>query len=496
MSAGASIARNSTFALATQLTTATFTAVLTLYLVRALDPAGYGIFALALAFGGLLTLPSDFGVSAAAARFIAERRGDRDAVASIFADALRLKLLLAGGASATLLLAAGPIASLYGDDVLAWPLRGIALALFGQSLLLLFSGSFTAQGRVDRNLVLVSSESVLELTASVVLVALGAGAAGAAFGRATGYGLGAAVGLLLTVRLLGRGAVAIRGRARARGLSRYARSLAVVDWAYGIFDQLDVLLIGAFLGPAAVGLFQAPLRFVAFLFYPGYALASGVAPRLARRGDAPPNVAAFSAALRLSILVQGAFTAFVLGWAEPLVDLLLGPKYRESADVLRALAPYVFFAGFGVLVSLGANYLGQARQRVPLALSAVAINLVIDIALIPRIGIVAGAIGTDVGYGFYVLGHLRLCTRSLALPLRPIAVTFFRTALAAGTAVALLLALGRTDVGLLTLAAGGAAAVVAYLAVLFLTGEVSGEELQSALRAGRRRLRRNEEARP
>jgi heme-degrading monooxygenase HmoA len=72
----------------------------------------------------------------------------------------------------------------------------------------------------------------------------------------------------------------------------------------------------------------------------------------------------------------------------------LGPGYEESADVLRALTPYVFLAGLAPLVSLAVNFLGEARRRIPIALGAVAVNVAIDVTLIPRIGIVAGAIGT------------------------------------------------------------------------------------------------------
>ena len=45
---GEGVGRNTGFALATQLTTSLFTAALTVFLVRALGPHGYGVFALAL----------------------------------------------------------------------------------------------------------------------------------------------------------------------------------------------------------------------------------------------------------------------------------------------------------------------------------------------------------------------------------------------------------------------------------------------------------------
>ena len=72
----ASVARNTVLALAVQLLTAAFTAALTLVLVRVLDSDGFGILALAVSIGSLLLIPIDFGISHAAARFVAEQRDD------------------------------------------------------------------------------------------------------------------------------------------------------------------------------------------------------------------------------------------------------------------------------------------------------------------------------------------------------------------------------------------------------------------------------------
>ena len=489
---GDTIARNTAFALLTQFATAAFTAGLTLYLVRALEPAGYGLFALAVGIGTLMLLPSDFGISSSAARFIADHRGDPAALPAVLASALRLKLMAAGGVSIALFAAAGPIAALYDNPDLAWPLRGVAIALFGQSLLLLFSGSFVALGRAAINFRVVLSESAMEASASLALVLLGAGATGAAFGRATGYLFGAAMAVALAARLFGRRALSLsrRNRAGAGQIARYAGALLIIDGAYTLFGQIDVLLIGAYLGAASVGVFQAPVRLVTFLHYPGYALSSGVAPRLSRGAGQTPNVDAFRAGIRYLIIFQAALVAPIALWSEPIAELLLGAGYEESADVLRALAPFVFLAGLAPLVSVGVNYLGEARRRIPIAIGAVLINLGIDLVLIPEIGVVGAAIGTDVAYAFYVAGHLWVCKTILDLPLRPIALTFARAMAAAGAMAAAMALLGTTSLSLLEWVAGGAAGALAFCLTLIVTREVSIAELVRARRAAWRRIPR------
>src|SRR5919109_3096693 len=136
-----SIARNTAFGVATQVTTAVFTAGLTLYLIRAVGAGDYGVFALAVSVGALVVIASDFGITSSAGRFIAEHRGDRGAVAAVLADAFKLKLLVGAIASATLVATASPIANAYGNSDLAWPLRAVAIAVFGQSMMLLYRGA-------------------------------------------------------------------------------------------------------------------------------------------------------------------------------------------------------------------------------------------------------------------------------------------------------------------------------------------------------------------
>jgi O-antigen/teichoic acid export membrane protein len=454
--------------------------VLTLYLVRALSPAGYGLYTLALAVGALFALVMDFGISSSAARFIAERRGDRAAIAAYIADALRLKVAITTVVGVVLFAGAGEIAALYGKDGLTWPLRGVALALVGSSVLQLYGATLIAQGRLPVGFLMTLAQSGGFLVAGVLLVSAGAGATGAAFARAIGYGLGVLVGTILIVRLFGRPAFAIRsGKGHVRQIAAYAGALALVEGAYLFFDQLDALLIGGYLSAAAVGLFQAPFGLTVFMHYPAGIVATSIAPRVAVHTEHGSDVRAFTHAVRFLIVGYGVLLAPLVVWAEPIVNLLLGSDYQRSTNVLRAFAPYVFLAAVGALLSPAANYLGRARQRLPIALAAVAINLVVDVLLIPRIGIVAGAIGTDLALAVYVPAHLWICARALGMPLRPLGLALVRSLVAATAMGGVLLVAGTSHLSVADWLVGGTAAVAVYLAVLFLLRELTVAEARA-----------------
>jgi len=476
-----SIVRNAAFAAASTAIGAAFSVALTLYLVRALDPHGYGTFTLAIAIGALFAVPMDLGVSSSAARFVAEHRGERTAIAAIVASALRLKLAVSCSLGLALALAAGPIADLYNKPGLVWPLRGIAVGLVANSITTLFSQSWVAQGRIRAGFNMAFAQSAGSLLGSVVLVSLGAGATGAAFGRSIGYVAGLFAGVFLITRLFGRQALDfVRTKGRVREVARYAGFLAVVEGAYLFFDQMDALLIGAFLSSASVGLFQAAFGLTVFMHYPAGVVATGVAPRVTGSRGKPPNIDAFRAAIRFLIVGYGALLAPIVVWATPIVHLLLGANYDHSASVLRAFAPYVLLAGVGALLSPAANYLGQARKRLPVAISAVAINLVFDLIFIQRIGIVAGAIGTDIALAVYVPAHLWICARAVRIPLAPLGLALLRALAAAGAMAGVLYAFGTSDLTVLDWFAGAILGTAAYLAVLFVTRELSVNEARAA----------------
>jgi O-antigen/teichoic acid export membrane protein len=486
-----SIKRNAIFSLAAQLTSAAFTACLVVVLARRLGSDGYGLYTLALGIVGLVLLPSDFGVSNSVARYVAEHRGQPDRVHSVLADGLRLKLLGSLVVACLLAALAGPIASAYGISGLAWPIRAIALCLFGQSMMMI-GAVFTAIGRIDLQLRTAIVESSIEVTTSIGLVLAGAGATGAAFGRAVGYLCGAVATLVLLARTLGPGIVPRTARfgVDARRIARYAGVLLIIDGAYTAFTQTDVLIIGAYLGARSVGLFSAPLKLTVLLAYPGSAVAFGVAPRIVRDRVSGPNVGAFAMGLRILLISQGVITAFVLGWAPLIVKVALGAQFRESASVLRWLAPYIFMSGFGALVSISANYLGQAPRRVPIAIGTLLVNLVIDLVLVPRIGVIAGAIGTDAAFALYMPAQLLVCQAALDLDLRPAVMTLARTVLAGSATAGILLVFGDSLGRVWLTALGGLLGIVVFCAVLWVTREVDASEVRTMLSAvpGARRL--------
>lgn len=483
-SSGESLPRNAAFALLAEASRAIFTGGLALYLVRALGPEDYGLYALALSVGMVALIPADFGISAAAARFVAVHAGERSRIAAVVRDALALKLVLASTMALVVAALAGPIADAYGEPGLLWPLRLVAAMILTQGVFQVCVSTLVGMGRTSGQALLYLTEGATETIIVVLAVTLGAGAAGATGGRAAAFALAAVAGLALVVRRVGSGAMPrLSSAGQRRRVLGYAGALFVIDAGFLMFEQIDVLILGAYMGSESAGVFQATLRVVVLASLVGLAIGNAVAPRMARLRQEPEGARTLATAIRVLVVFASAATAVAVAWADPVVRLVLGPEYNRSADILTVLGPFLFLSVLGPLVTVAVNYLGAARQRIPAVVGLVVLQVVLDVLLIPRYDELGPAIGTDIVFTLYVGYHLVLLQRLAGLDLRALGLGFVRSLLAGGALAGVLLTVGsEPELPATSWLLGLSGGLAAFGAVLWLTGELRGPAVREALR--------------
>jgi O-antigen/teichoic acid export membrane protein len=302
---------------------------------------------------------------------------------------------------------------------------------------------------------------------------------------------GALLGWLASSALMGavyawtlRPDIALRfSLSRLLGILRYSVQFvphSVGAWALNLSDRV---VIEALLGRAAAGIYTA-----------GYVLASGVSLVIEGIGnswltfflkaqhdpDAEQRVAAvatrfvgvaalvgLASALFLPLFVRVTLPATYLG-AEPVASL--------AALGLMLTAPY--------LVCVYAVMTVEALTSFPLvSLSCAAATIALNLWLVPRIGVVAAALTTIVGYAAQAL-----LTGLVAARVRPIAHDYRRWAIALGTAFVFgLLPLASPRLPLALELAWRSAALLAAPAVLVASGYLRPDELAGLRQAARAR---------
>jgi len=472
--------RNTLLQFGSQVAAAAFTAGLTLYLVRALGPAGYGVYALAYSIGGLLLFPAGMGLPMAVGRFLADHRENLGHVRAIFRLGLRLQLPAAVITAAGLFALSGLLADAYGEPRLGWPLRWMAVAVLGQALFAYVSSMVVSIRRVSVSVWMYLIESAAETSGSVTLVVAGTGAAGAMLGKAIGYGIATIAGLYLTLRLLGGARNrpdALPEKVGVRAISRYAGAMLVVDVTWSAITQVDVLLIGALLTAADVGSFGAVVRILTVVGYLGLAVSAGVAPRLSLGGGAP-DARLFNEAIRYLIIAQGVVLAPMVVWAKPIVALLLGSGYGSADGIMRVLALWCFVGAPAALITVSVTYLGEVRRRVSIMLATLVLGLAATYVLLRTVGLVGAAIADDLVQIVYVSAHVWICSRLIPIELRRLAWSTARTLVAGGAMALVLFALGTSHLSPGQWVAGLCAGVAAYGGMLLLTHELSLDEVR------------------
>lgn len=258
------------------------------------------------------------------------------------------------------------------------------IAVLGEGLLAAMLSAFKAllRTRVPAWAMIGLRGTILALTA--LLVALGSrNLAGYAWIRL----IVAAVVAAIVLRLL---PFPLRARARGwQGMGHETLPFAASDLAASVYLQADTTLAAIMLGSVAVGLYAPASSLVNALFVIPAALYTLTIPVLVRtmdgRGRLPDGIV---------VRTLGSFALLGMAlWAGTwlasgrLLTLLLGNSFRGSAQLLAILSPILFLKSlsFGAAAILVA--VGWQGRRVYIQAVAAALNVALNLALIPKFGV-------------------------------------------------------------------------------------------------------------
>lgn len=187
---------------------------------------------------------------------------------------------------------------------------------------------------------------------------------------------------------------------RARSLLRDSMPLLMAGLAIFVYMRIDQFMIGAALGAEQVGLYSAAVVMAeAPLILPVLLLRASL-PQLTRQSKTDP-----AEADRLFVqLMRHTFYLHVIGamiitiCAAPLIGLMYGSAYAPAADVLKIQAWGAPFVALGVVSSAWIVLQHDTRYALWRTLLGAAINIVLNLALIPHLGIRGSAYATVIAF--------------------------------------------------------------------------------------------------
>ncbi|MEA2494993.1 MAG: hypothetical protein QOJ29_2904 [Thermoleophilaceae bacterium] len=210
-------------------------------------------------------------------------------------------------------------------------------------------------------------------------------------------------------------------RAYFRGfaaISAYSLGLGAVDI---VIYSLDRVVLAAFTGAAAIGLYEAAVRPHNLVRTLNSSLVVTVLPASARFLAEGDRERVRELVLRGGRYVVAATVPFVLVFmvlARPILEVWVGSKFAPAATAMTVLISYwIMNASLGpAAVALFAA--GKAREIAILAWATALINLAVSLALTPSMGLNGVVIGTVAGYALTFVPWLRFTTRFLPVTYR------------------------------------------------------------------------------
>lgn len=201
-----------------------------------------------------------------------------------------------------------------------------------------------------------------------------------------------------------------------------ATPLIVSGLAGTVYNRADQLILSAVRGPLETGLYAAGVRVAELLGAVAPIVDNVTLPGLVelnRRGDEAGFARAVRDATLLMTVPAGVFVALLAGGGAELTILLLGSDYRAVGSLvgLLAIAEWVTLLG-SVSISTA-----LARERrgvlVRATVAGLVVNVLVNIAFIPRFGAIAAAWACIAGYGVaslyaYAVPALRASLRGSA----------------------------------------------------------------------------------
>jgi O-antigen/teichoic acid export membrane protein len=401
-------------------------ALLIVILARLLDPNQYGLLFLSISVFSIAQIFSKLGLAKSAARYISEyRENDPGQIPHILRKSIGFNLITIFVVSAVFIIGYDFIAVAIGESEL-----GPFLAL--GSLLIIF-GSLTmyarlvAQGFEDIRLAaeIHAVDHGTRLIFAVGFVLLGYGALGALGGFILGSFLASLIGLIILYTRYYQ--TVPSSKTMEQGLFRrvleYNIPLTVAGLSGKIDKEVDTVLVGFFLSPVAVGYYALSKQVVKFVQMPATALGFSISPTYGKQkaaNDLSTAATMYEKSLVHTLLLYVPAAIGIVLVAGPSINIIFGDSYTDAVPVLQILSIYVVLKSITKITDYPLDYLGRARSRAIAQAIASVSNVLLNILLIPRIGVIGAAIATVITHSFYVSVKLYIVSTELPLDIRHI----------------------------------------------------------------------------
>lgn len=306
-----------------------FTWAITIFVIRLLEPADYGLLALAVAVMGLIELVNEMGLGAA---IIQKKNLDRAIIEKIYGLLLLVNSLL----YALLFLTAPFIASFFDEPALTDILRVVGIQLLLSSFIVIPDGLLTRDMKFKYIATIGFFSALIASITTLILALLDFGVWALVWGNLSGFIFGG-IALNIVVKNLYIPNFSLSGIRKVIGFG----GLVTTDrMLWYLYSEFDVFIIGKFLGKDLLGIYAVAKQLASIPMVKISQVLTDIAfAAFSRIQDDLEKVSRhFLKSVRLMSFI--AFPVFfgIASVATEIVDIFLGEKWELVAIPLQLLS--------------------------------------------------------------------------------------------------------------------------------------------------------------
>ncbi|SEP73444.1 flippase [Natrinema salaciae] len=461
--------------------------LLMVLLARLLGPDEYGLLFLAISVFTAIGIFTKLGIAKSGSRYVAEyKEKDPGQLPHIFRTSLSFNLAAIAIVVAAVVVGHRGIAAVLDEPGLTPFLLLGALYLIFEALSAYARLMLQGLEEIETAATLHAINRGCRLVFAVGLVLLGFGGIGAFVGYILSLAITAIGGLVVIYVRFYRehegSAAAVDGLRRRIG--EYSIPLTATSTANVLDKQVDTILVGYFMTPVAVSYYVLSKQIVQFVETPVTALGFTLSPTFgAQKADGNVERAAriYETALTNSLLLYIPVAAGVILVAEPTLDLVFGDEYAGAVPVLQILGLYAVLQAITKITSNGLDFLGRARERAIVKGVTAGLNVVLNVLLIPTMGVVGAAVATVITYSLYTFANVYIIHQEFELRIGYLARHISRTVAVTGVMAMVVFATVDFVDGFLSLALVVGLGVAVWSSLSILTGLLDINRLAAML---------------
>jgi len=367
---------NSALVIGARLVSKVLVFVVVILVIRSTGVNGYGQFTALVVYATIVGMVVDLGLRPLFTRDVAR---DRRLLTPYLNSILSLKVVLLLPALAIL---AGALAlGLPALTPYVWPAFALlAASSFANQL----RATFYAIGRLRYEAISIVGESIVLLLAATLMVLLRLPWWSFLWAYALSYTFTTVYAAVVAVTRLGHTFRFDLDSRRLAALGRQSLPFGLTFVISTLYFRIDVPILQAFAGFAAVGLYSAAYKFVDAIAFIPQAMMDPVFPALATLSHRDPDELAAAALKSLKMLaaVGLPLSAAFIVLAAPIIDFTI-PRFGAAVPVLRVLGvgAFLLFANNAFIYTL--NAMGRQRDATRLAAISLVLNVALNLILIP-----------------------------------------------------------------------------------------------------------------